>query len=85
MITSYDYVTVETEGITADLIVWKYYRVRTKGILEKLLDSNPHLALLHRSSPFLPVGTQVRIPVDSDLLSGRPQVVQSHGVSGTVL
>ncbi len=76
MIEYYELVTVSTEWVTADLIVWKRYRMRAIGILEKLLDANPHLSVLHRSSPFLPVGTQIRIPIDPDILRGQPQPQQ---------
>lgn len=72
-ITSYDLVTVSSEGITADIIVWRRYRTRATGMLEALLDANPHLSLLHKNSPFIPVGTQIRIPIDPDIMAGRPQ------------
>jgi phage tail protein X len=72
-VTSYDLVTVGSDYITADLILWRRYRNRSPMMLERLLDDNPHLAKLHVSSPFLPVGTQVRIPIDFDILSGAPQ------------
>jgi phage tail protein X len=43
------------------------------AIVEALLDSNPHLAILHREGPFIPPGIQVRIPIDTDILSGAPK------------
>ena len=49
------------------------YRNRAPKMIERLLDDNPHLAKCHRYSPFLPVGTQVRIPIDYEVLSGAPQ------------
>lgn len=73
MIDSYDLITVAGEYITADLLVWRRYRRRSPGILEALLDANPRLAVVHRETPFIPVGMEVRIPIDSDLLKGRPQ------------
>ncbi|MDB5177588.1 MAG: hypothetical protein JWN75_1256 [Candidatus Saccharibacteria bacterium] len=82
MATSYDYVTVQTDFVAVDSIVWKYYRQRTTGMVERVLDENPHLARLHKVSPFLPVGTQVRIPVDEDLLNGKPKVVIIRGING---
>ena len=73
-VASYDLVTVGSDFITADLILWRRYRNRAPMMLERLLDDNPHLAKCHRTSPFLPVGTQVRIPIDYDVLSGAPQI-----------
>lgn len=72
-VTSYDLVTVGSDYITADTILWRRYRNRSPGMIERLLDDNPHLAKAHRYSPFLPVNTQVRIPIDYEILSGSPQ------------
>lgn len=72
-ISGYELMTVSGDGITADLIVWRRYRVRAPGILEALLDANPHLAGIHREGPFIPPGTQVRIPIDTELLSKGPK------------
>mgnify|MGYP000919564788 CR=1 FL=1 len=72
-VKSYDLVTVEQEEVTADLLVWRYYRTRAPGILEHMLDVNPHLAKVHRFSPFIPVGVMVRMPVDPSILAGAPQ------------
>lgn len=84
-ITHYDYVTVQTENVTVDLVVWKLYRQRTRGILEATLDLNPHLAKIHRETPFLPVGTQVRIPIDPDVFAGRPQPVVTSTIAGNIV
>jgi len=72
-VSSYDLVTVSGDNVTADLILWRRYRNRAPGMVERLLDDNPHLAKCHQTSPFLPVGTQVRIPIDYEVLSGTPQ------------
>jgi phage tail protein X len=72
-VASYDLVTVGSDYITADTILWRRYRNRAPGMIERLLDDNPHLSICHRTSPFLPVGTQVRIPIDYDILSGSAQ------------
>jgi phage tail protein X len=72
-VTSYDLVTVGSDYVTADLILWRRYRNRSPGMIERLLDDNPHLAKVHCFSPFLPVGTQVRIPIDFEILAGTPQ------------
>ena len=73
-VSSYDLVTVGSDFITADIILWRRYRNHAPGMIEQLLDDNPHLAKAHRYSPFLPVGTQVRIPIDYEILAGTPQV-----------
>jgi phage tail protein X len=81
----FDYVTVETEYVTVDLIVWKHYRQRAFGVVEKTLDVNPHLAKLHRESPFLPVGTQVRIPIDEAVMAGRPKPSTVSTIAGRMI
>jgi phage tail protein X len=76
-VESYDLVTVGSDRITVDLIVWRRYRNRSPGMVERLLDDNPHLSKVHCFSPFLPVGTQVRVPIDYKILSGAPQVKET--------
>lgn len=66
---------VASDYVTADLIVWKRYRAKAPGILEKMLDANPHLAFVHRYTPFIPVGVWVRVPIDPQLVLGKPQVM----------
>lgn len=73
-ITAYEFVTVQSDFVTADLIVWRRYRMRSTGIVEAMLDLNPHLAIIHQEGPFLPIGTQVRVPIDLEMLKGAPQV-----------
>jgi phage tail protein X len=82
-VTSYDLVTVQADRITVDLIVWRRYRNRAPGVIERLLDDNPHLAKAHRYSPFLPIGTQVRIPIDFGILSGAPKIKSTVVLWGT--
>lgn len=82
-VTSYDLVTVGSDYTPADLILWRRYRNRAPGMIERLLDDNPHLAKAHRWSPFLPVGTQVRIPIDYEILTGSPQPVNTVVLWGT--
>lgn len=84
-ITRYDFVTVSSERVTVGFIVWKHYRIATRGVVEAMMDLNPHLARLHKVSPFLPVGTQVRIPIDEAVFAGRPQPVLTSTIAGTVL
>lgn len=83
-ISGYELVTVTSDYITVDLLVWRRYKVPAIGIVEALLDANPHLALLHRQSCFLPVNTQVRIPIDTDILKGRPPPKKITEIFGKV-
>jgi phage tail protein X len=82
-ISSFDLVTVGSDYITADLILWRTYRSRAPKMIEQLLDLNPHLAKCHRYSPFLPVGTQVRIPIDYEVMSGAPHKKNTVVLWGT--
>jgi phage tail protein X len=61
-----------TDYVTVDLIIWKRYRARAQGMVELMLDANPQLAFVHRTTPFIPVGTYVRVPIDPSLILGRP-------------
>lgn len=70
-ISSYELVTVQGDYITVDLLIWRRYRTPYPGILEATLDANPHLARIHKTTPFLPPGTQMRIPIDVDVLKGQ--------------
>lgn len=72
-VTSYELIQVAGDFVTADDIVWRRYRCRSTGIVEKLLDANPQLSFVHRYTPFIPPGTYVRIPIDPDILAGKPQ------------
>jgi phage tail protein X len=72
-ITGFELVQVTTEYVTADLIIWKRYMNKAFGMVELMLDANPQLAFAHRSSPFIPVGTYLRVPIDPGLIAGRPQ------------
>jgi phage tail protein X len=82
-VTSYDVVTVGSDYITADVILWRRYRNRAPLMVERMLDDNPHLAKVHRYTPFLPVGTQVRIPIDYEVMVGSPQPKNSIVLWGT--
>lgn len=63
---------VLTDYVTVDLIIWKRYRAMARGMVELMLDANPQIAFVHRTTPFLPVGTYVRVPIDPALVLGRP-------------
>jgi phage tail protein X len=81
-IDGFEILTVQGDFITADLIIWRRYRSRTRGAVEAMLDLNPHLAHIHRETPFIPPGTQVRIPIDFDMLKGRPKPLEQEVVWG---
>jgi phage tail protein X len=72
----YELVTVGSDFRTVDNIVWRRYRTVAIGVFERTLDDNPHLAKLHKFSPFLPVGTQLRIPIYPNILAGAVQAKQ---------
>jgi phage tail protein X len=81
-IDGFEILTVQGDFITADLIIWRRYHCRTRGAVEAMLDLNPHLAHIHRETPFIPPGTQVRIPIDFDMLKGRPKPLEQEVVWG---
>jgi phage tail protein X len=68
----YEIYQIQSDYVTADLLVWQRYRQRAPGVLEQLLDDNPQLAVVHRTTPFIPAGTLVRIPIDPSLMLGKP-------------
>lgn len=82
MLEGFELINVAGDYITCDLLVWRRYRRRAPGVLELLLDANPHLAIIHKTTPFLPVGTPVRLPIDPDLLSGRAPPVEFVKIYG---
>ncbi|KXO86078.1 phage tail protein [Acinetobacter venetianus] len=43
---------------TVDAICWREYG-RSSGVVEKVLETNPHLS---EFGPFLPMGTKVQLP-----------------------
>ncbi|MBN9444393.1 tail protein X [Bosea sp. (in: a-proteobacteria)] len=61
MTTIYETYTVESEGLTVSLLVWRRFRQPMFGMVERILEINYGLA---EKGIFLPVGTQVMIPVD---------------------
>jgi phage tail protein X len=76
-VDGYELITVEGDYVNAYLLVWRRYKCPAFGVLERLLDDNPHLAKLHKEGPFLPVGTQVRIPINLQIMKGTPQLQNS--------
>jgi phage tail protein X len=61
MATTFENITVDTEGLTVSLIVWRRFRRPTSRIVERIYEDTPGLAAL---GPILPVGTTFRIPID---------------------
>lgn len=53
-------VTVEGEGITVSLLVWRRFRRPMPGLIEQILDRNPGLA---GAGIELPIGTVLDISV----------------------
>lgn len=74
-VTTFEIQVIERDFVTCDMIIWQRYKQRAPGIVELMLDLNPQLArTVHKRSPFIPVGTYVRIPIDMDLIRGRQPV-----------
>lgn len=72
-VDSFELVTVQKDFTRVDDLVWQFYRNRYPGLVEALLNFNPHLAKIHRWTPFIPVGIVIRMPINQALLSGKPQ------------
>jgi phage tail protein X len=53
-------VTVEGEGLTVSLIVWRRFHRSMPGLVEQIHDINPGLADLGET---LPVGTAFEMPI----------------------
>ena len=83
-ITGFELITIQGEYVTADLLLWRRYRTKTPGLVEAMLDLNPQIARVHRETPFLPVGLQVRIPIDPDLLAQRPKPQKTITLYGRI-
>lgn len=81
-IDGFEVIEIAGDDIPADLLVWRRYRTRARGIFEAFLDLNPLLAEGSRVSPFMQVGLQVRIPINSDLMKNRPQPIATRTVWG---
>lgn len=79
-VTGFELYQISGDGVTADLLVWRRYRQPAPGILEIMLDANPQLAYVHRFTPFLPTGLYVRIPIDPDLLAGKPPITSTSNL-----
>lgn len=74
-IVGFELYAVATEYVTVSSIIWKRYLGRAPGMAELMMDANPQLATVHRRTPFIPVGVYVRVPIDPDLVLGKPKVL----------
>ncbi|GAA5665137.1 hypothetical protein Brsp07_03640 [Brucella sp. NBRC 14130] len=52
-------VTIKGEGITLDLLLWRTYGVRGRGLLERALSLNVGMA---RLGTVIPMGTEIILP-----------------------
>jgi phage tail protein X len=53
-------VTVQTDGMTASLIVWRRFRRAMPGVVERLYELNPGLA---DAGVILPIGAVIKLPI----------------------
>lgn len=53
-------VVVQGEGLTVSLLVWRRFKRPMPGLVEQVFERNPNLSDL---GPFLPVGTEVLLPI----------------------
>lgn len=51
---------VQAEGVTLELLLWRYFRRATPGLVEQALDTNPGLPRLPVE---LPIGTRVVVVI----------------------
>lgn len=73
-VVGYELFQVAADFTTADMVVWQRYKMPAPGMVEKMLDANPQLSVVHRTTPFIPVGTLVRVPIDQAILAGQVPV-----------
>jgi phage tail protein X len=71
---TWEYVQIQGDNITPARLLWRRYKRPGRGMLGLFLDANPELSAkdVLGAGPFLPVGAVVRIPIDTDLLAGKP-------------
>lgn len=63
-------VSIDREGMTVDLVVWKALGRQDERLVERTLALNPGLAGL---GPILPVGTQLELPD----ISAKPEAIET--------
>lgn len=62
-------VTVEGDGLTLSLIVWRRFNRHMPGVVERALEINPGLA---DQGPYLPFGLSFNLPVPIPRDQGAP-------------
>jgi phage tail protein X len=62
MTTTFETIIVQSDAMPIDLLVWRRFRSRTPGLVERILALNTNLA---DKGEFIPVGTAVVIPIDA--------------------
>ena len=63
MSTTYETVTIRSEGFTLSRIIWRRFRRPMPGLLERTLSENAGLA---SAGLLLPVGTTFRLPIPQE-------------------
>jgi hypothetical protein len=80
---TFENLIVAGERIEPGKLIWRRYRRPAPGMAELFMDINPHLREHFMTSPYLPVGVAVILPIDSDLLQGRPKSIETTNIWGT--
>jgi len=75
MSASFEVFTVESP-LPLDLILWRRYRRRVPGLLERTLDINQGLAAC---GAFIPAGTVITVPVDTPAAQTQRPLVRLWG------
>jgi phage tail protein X len=68
---AYERVVVQGEGLTLSLLIWRRFQTHKPGMVERILERQGNLA----SSPILPVGAVVEIPIDPPATRSRRPLV----------
>lgn len=70
MTTTLETITVQGDGLTIPLLVWRRFRRPMPGLVESILEINQGLADL---GPFLPLGTVFNMPIPISSDTAQPQ------------
>ena len=83
MALPYEFIAINGERMTPSQVVWQRYKRPYPLILGQFLDMNPELSVPLADSPFIPMGTVVKMPIDERLLAGKPAFQRTVRLSGT--
>ena len=61
---SIETVTVQTDGMTASLIVWRRFKRAMPGLVERLYQLNPGLG---DAGVIIPIGTVIKLPIPASV------------------